>query len=225
MYSIVRVSLIGALALSSSGCGLSGIASRETNPVIEDYAGNPIANMFRANIISTFATTASRRMVIIRESKDTAGIKYISTCAEPSPDVGEAFASAIADGIKIAAQTQGVPLELSNQYARAVATQITPLVYRTQGLQLYRDAVHGLCIDKMNGWVKSTTDGVSLTDPNNYESQRKYFFDEAAKLIEKELPIMQATQAAFFANSKAGDAKVNIDDVTKILSAVKPPVK
>ena len=225
MYKIIRVSLIGALAASLSGCGLSGIASRETNPVIQDYAGNPIANVFRANIISTFATTASRRMVIIRENKDERGMKSISTCAEPSPDVGEAFASAIADGIKIAAQTQGVPIELSNQYARTVATQITPLVYRTQGLQLYRDAAHSLCIDKMNGWLKSATDGATLSNPDSYESQRKYYFDKAAALIEAELPVMQATQAAFFEHSKAGDAKVNIEDVTKILDAVKPSEK
>jgi len=225
MYNIIRACLIGTITTSLSGCGLSGIASRDTNPVIQDYAGNPIANMFRANIISTFATTASRRMVIIRENKDENGIKSISTCAEPSPDVGEAFASAIADGIKIAAQAEGVPVELSNQYARAVATQITPLVYRTQGLQLYRDAAHGLCIDKMNGWVKSAIDGVSLSDPNSYESQRKYFFDQAASLISQELPIMQATQAAFFANAKVGEAKVNIEDVTKILNAVKPQGK
>lgn len=222
MLKISHIYLIFSLSTLTSGCGLSGIAYRDTNPVIQDYAGNPIANMFRANIISTFATTASRRMVIIRENKDEHGIKSISTCSEPSPDVGEAFASAIADGIKIAAQTQGVPIELSNQYARAVATQITPLIYRTQGLQLYRDTAHGLCIDKMNGWVKSAIDGVPLTDPNSYESQRKYFFDEAAKLIKAELPTMQATQTAFFENSKAGDAKINIEDVTKILDAVKP---
>ena len=226
MQKIIRVSLIGIFTVLLNGCGLSGIASRETNPVIEDYAGNPIANMFRANIISTFATTASRRMVIIRETKDDHGIKHISTCAEPSPDVGEAFASAIADGIKIAAQIQGVPTELSNQYAKTVATQITPLVYRTQGLQLYRDAVHSLCIDKMNGWVKSATDNaVSSNGDNSYENQRKYFFDRAAALIEAELPVMKETQSAFFANSKAGEAKVNVDDVTKILNATKPTEK
>lgn len=227
MYKIIRVSLIVALAGSSSGCGLSWIASRETNPVIQDYAGNPIANMFRANIISTFATTASRRMVIIRENKDEQGVKSISTCAEPSPDVGEAFASAIADGIKIAAQTQGLPIELSNQYARTVATQITPLVYRTQGLQLYRDAIHGLCIDKMNEWVKSaaTDPGIRASDENSYEYQRKYYFDKAVTLITSELPVMQTTQAAFFEHSKAGEAKVDVGDVTKILDAVKPSEK
>ena len=73
----------------------------------------------------------------------------------------------------------------------------------------------------MNGWVKSS----ESNDIDSYESQRKYFFDRAATLIEKELPVMQASQAAFYTNSKAGDAKINIGDVTKILDAVKPSEK
>ncbi len=31
-------------------------------------------------------------------------------------------------------------------------TQITPLIYRTQSLQMYRDAIHSHCVDRMNGW-------------------------------------------------------------------------
>lgn len=224
MYYITRLCLVGVIVASLNGCGLSVLASRDTNPVIQDSAGNPVANMFRAHLISTFATTASRRIVIIRES-ETSGVKVISSCAEPSPDVGEAFASAIADGIKVAAQSQGVPVEVSNQYARTVATQITPLVYRTQGIQLYRDASYGLCIDRMNGWIKSATNASESIDQNSYESQRKYYFDRAASLIEQELPVMKASQEAFYANSKAGDAKVNVGDVTKILDAVKPSEK
>ncbi len=230
MYKIIRVILIVALAGSSGGCGLSGIASRETNPVIQDYAGGSlsIGGILTGNTVSTFATTASRRMVLVREFYDEKERGFVvATCAEPSPDVGEAFASAIADGIKIAAQTQGVPVELSNQYAKSVATQISPLVYRTQGLQLYRDAVHGLCIDKMNKWIKSeaTDPGIRASDENSYEYQRKYYFDKAVTLITSELPVMQTAQAAFFQHSKAGEAKVKIEDVTKILDAVKPSEK
>jgi hypothetical protein len=36
---------------------------------------------------------------------------------------------------------------------------------------------------------------------------------------------MQETQKAFFEHSKAGEAKVNVEDVTKILDAVKPTGK
>jgi len=226
MYKNIRLLVIVMIIGSSSGCGLSVIASRESNPVIQDYAGNPVANIFKSNIISTFATTASRRIVLVREYKDENGEKIVAICAEPSPDVGEAFSSAIADAIKVAAPIEGVPVEVSNQYAKAVATEITPLVYRTQGLQLYRDAIYSLCIDKINGWGGlATEDTVLPVTIENYESLRKYFFDQAITLIKEELPVMQATQAAFFEHSKAGEQKVNVEDVTKILNAVKPPEK
>jgi len=176
------------------------------------------------NAVNTFATTSSRRLVIVKSMNY--GNEVIS-CAEPSPDVGEAFASAIADAIKIAAQIEGVPIELSNQYAKTVATEITPLVYRTQGLQLYRDAIHNLCIDRMNGWVdEDRTNGnssASPTTPNSYESLRKYFFDESITLIKKELPIMKSSHEAFSERSKVGDAKVNIEDIIKVLKTMSPP--
>ncbi len=247
--SWITLTTITVCAIMLSGCGASLFSDRKDNPSIQDLAVTPHFWPWSKNGVNTFSTTASRRMVLVKLGDWG---DEVMTCAEPSPDVGEAFASAIADGIKIAAQTQGVPVELSNQYAKSVATQITPLVYRTQGLQLYRDAIHGLCVDKMNGWVASETDeiqfkkdgvpqfksdgspimikkipqltkdGALLADPSSYESQRKYFFDEAAKLISLEFPVMKATQAAFFEHSKAGEAKVNIDDATKLLNAVKP---
>ena len=108
--------------------------------------------------------------------------------------------SAIADGFKITANDphSGITPTLSNQYARAVATQIAPLLYRTQGLQVYRDGLHSLCIDKMNGWLgghdKETT----------YITEKRYLMDEAIKLIQAEFKIMETVQAALKQNAKAG---------------------
>jgi hypothetical protein len=230
MHKFIRFTLIILIACLTSGCGLSVISSRDSNPVIEDAVGNQLINLFKDSKISTFATTASRRLVLIREYEKSKGEKVIATCAEPSPDVGEAFASAVADAIKVAAPIKGVPVEVSNQYARTIATQISPLVYRTQDLQLYRDAIHSLCIDKMNGWVDSETDtevsinisNQKLTEkPTSYEDLRKYYFDEAAKLIEKEFPNMRTTQAAFFQHSKTGEAKASDRDIKEILEAIK----
>lgn len=206
-----------------SGCGTSAFTSRDTNPSIQDMTVAPHFWPWSPEALNTFATTSSRRLVLV---KSTDYGENVISCAEPSPDVGEAFASAIANAIKIAAQVEGVPVELSNQYARTVATEITPLVYRTQGLQLYRDAMHNLCIDRMNGWVAKGTKGNSsanLDNPNSYERLRKYFFDESLKLINEELPIMKSSHEAFTERSKVGKAKVNIEDPIKTLKATTPP--
>jgi hypothetical protein len=148
--NIIKLGLVTVSLLLMSGCGVTMMSHRDTNPVIRDYSGNWVRNLFGADMISTFSTTASRRVVLLLDEKDKMLI-----CSEPSPDIGEAFASAIADGIKASAKYKGVTADISNQYARAVSTQIAPLVYRTQGLQLYRDAMHGLCVDRLNGWVSN----------------------------------------------------------------------
>jgi hypothetical protein len=224
MNTIIRWSLAATIAATLSGCGIY----RESNPVIKDYVGNPITHWFKSDTLNTFATTASRRMVMIREYKIKDGNTKATatfTCAEPSPDVGEAFNSALADGIKIAVPVEGVSAEVSNQYARAVATQITPLLYRTQGLQLYRNAIYSLCIDKMNAALATTTvnnNARNAPSDSDYEAQRKYIFDQSVELIKQELPLMQENQKVFFQSIKAGDTKVSVDDAVKLLDAAKP---
>jgi hypothetical protein len=208
---ILKVALVIMCAASISGCGTSFLASRDTNPVIQDYATTNLTSFNRAVV---FATTASRRLAIVAEDKDALG--KVVTCAEPPPDVGEAFASAIAAGLQAAGSTTPATgtktsVDVAGQYGRSVATQIAPLIYRTQGLQLYRDSIYKLCIDRMNNWIKE----------DSYNSESKYRFDEAIKLIEKELPLMEKTANAFYENVKAGDAKVKVDDVVSILEAQK----
>lgn len=208
---ILKVALVIMCAASISGCGTSFLASRDTNPVIQDYATTNLTSFDRAVV---FATTASRRLAIVAEDKNALG--KVVTCAEPPPDVGEAFASAIAAGLQAAgsatpATGTKTSVDIAGQYGRSVATQIAPLIYRTQGLQLYRDSIYKLCIDRMNNWIKE----------DSYNSESKYRFDEAIKLIEKELPLMEKTANAFYENVKAGDAKVKVDDVVSILEAQK----
>lgn len=147
---LIPVILIAQSSLFS-GCGISYFASRDTNPAIQDVIIEPnIFSWLDSNSVNTFSSTASRRMII---TKIKNGDQFES-CAEPSPDEGETFVSAISDALKLAATDphSGINGSLSNDYARAVATQITPLVYRTQSLQLYRDAMHSHCIDHMNDW-------------------------------------------------------------------------
>lgn len=203
----LKFGLVIASAIFMSGCGISALAFRDTNPVIQDYA-TPAPLSFKRST-NVFATTASRRLAIVTE--DSKG--NLLTCAEPPPDVGEAFASAVAAGLQAAGtatHTSGekISAELATQYGRAVATQIAPLLYRTQGLQLYRDSMYKLCIDRMNGWIT----------PADYNSEKKEKFDEAMKLINAELPIMGKAVETFYTNVKAGEAKVNVDDIVKILA-------
>jgi hypothetical protein len=199
---------------------------RDTNPSIQDevyttgiwsrWFGNPRS-------VNTFATTASRRVVIVAENLHDHGDKRekqgdVITCSEPPPDVGETFASAVADGLKLAAQDpkSGITGELANQYARAVATQIAPLLYRTQGLQLYRDGLHNLCIDKMNKWLGNEDDNAS---PQNYMARKQALLDKAIDLIKFEIPLVQETQRAFYQNAKAGIGIAELQKIAEILKS------
>lgn len=203
--------LLISSAVSMIGCGVSYIASRDKNPVIQDYTSPAV---FSGSSVNVFATTASRRLAVFREVKDGEFL----TCAEPSPDVGEAFAEALAAGLKASAEVAPVSGgsgkgELASEFGRAVATQIAPLLYRTQGLQLYRDAIYKLCIDRMNGWFKDKED--------MYDKERIAKFNEAKELIKAELPLMEKIVGAFYANAKAGNAQVNVNDLIKALGEQK----
>lgn len=208
-----RACLVSVCITSITGCGVSAYTHRDTNPVVIDDTNN---NNFWGNTLdsvsfTTFSTTASRRMVVVLQDRNITQI-----CSEPSPDVGEAFASAVADAINVKAPIEAVPVELSNQYARAVSTQIASLIYRTQGLQLYRDAMHNLCVDKLNKWISIGGE----TNAGTYEALRKYYFDQSLELIKAELKSIKEVGTV-----KAGD-KPDVDKVVKsavdLLKAVKP---
>jgi hypothetical protein len=209
--NIYKFVLLITFFASMIGCGLPQIAYRSTNPVIQDIATPP---WFSGRSIDIIATTASRRLAILYQNQYS---KSFVTCAEPPPDVGEVFAEAITTGLKASAtvtpQAGGSGSgELAAQFGRAVATQIAPLLYRTQGLQLYRDATYKLCIDKMNGWIQSLEE---------YEYERRQKFELALELIKQELPVMEKMIEAFYSNVKAGNAQVNVNDNVKTLDAQK----
>lgn len=223
--------LISAFCITSiatlAGCGTTILSHRDTNPVIEDHA------KISSDKTNVFATTASRRLAFITMTKNSEGKGNQVICSEPPPDVGEAFASAIAAGLSGAVTAinetgQKVSGELAAQYGRAVATQIAPLLYRSQGLQLYRDAMYKLCIDKMNGWLPNKEGKIKVGDQEiEYKNVIEYYdlksmqiFDSVANLIDAEIKnVMKEATAAFYLNVKAGDAKVNVEDIVKILQA------
>lgn len=231
---IAWLGLLILLTASVQACGTSAWSKRDTNPSIQDqiYLSNWwVRNFGNPKSFSTFSTTASRRMVIVGENPHGKGDVF--ACSEPPPDVGEAFASAVSDGFKIAAQDpkSGITADFANQYARAAATQIAPLLYRTQGLQMYRDGLHSLCIDKMNRWLDgddqndadgkkdSHKDAAHKGDAHKeYLAQKRYLLDKALELIKLELPLMEKAQEIFYQNAKAGFA---IGDLQKIAELLK----
>jgi len=239
---LMQVSLLAAIAVSLHGCATNPIGGgdRDRNPTIQDtFTRVPF---FSVRTLNTFATTASRRVVIVSEdsvnptdeekkNNQEKGFFYrlsarffldednkrLFVCAEPPPDVGEAVASSVASGLKAAAKEpkSGITAELSDQYARTIATQIAPLLYRTQGVQFYRDGLHSLCIDRMNGWLGKDPE----TSAAAYQKLKDALRIEAAKLIRDELPVMKDVQMEFFKNVKAG---FKIEDVKSLADIVKP---
>ncbi len=200
-----------ACAALISGCGVSALTHRESNPVVKDDSISlGIIGKDYSKDFTTFSTTASRRIVVVMQNK-----KFTEICSEPPPDVGEAFAAAVADAINLKVPVEGVPLELSNQYARAVSTQIASLINRTQGLQLYRDSMHNLCIDRLNEWVNGTDKG-----PDSYNSLRKHYFDQSVALIRDELPYIKKIDDVKFGENPEIDKVVQ--STVDILKAVKP---
>jgi hypothetical protein len=82
-------------------------------------------------------------------------------------------------------------------------------------VQLYRDSIYKLCIDRMNGWITE----------KEYDAEKKDKYILAIDLIKAELPVMGKTVETFFTNVKAGESKINIDDIVKLLEAQKEEAK
>jgi len=156
----VLVCAIAAGALT--GCANRYFADRSTNPVIEDYInhGDDGAGL------GVMSTTASRRNVYIQLMPNGVIGKI---CAEPPPDVGEAFAKSFAASVETG--------EIKGGLASSAATSIAPLLHRSQGLQLYRDSVSHLCFMYMNGVIKEA----------EFFTEEKEARKQAAKLIELEI--------------------------------------
>lgn len=200
-----------ACAALISGCGFSALTHRDSNPVVKDdsISLGVIGDKYRDDF-TTFSTTASRRMVVVLQNKQETKI-----CSEPSPDVGEAFATAVANAIDLKAPVEGVPLEFSNQYARSVMTQIASLLKRSQGIQLYRDAMHSLCVDRLNKWTNGPEVG-----PDSYNALRRHYFDQSVALIRDELPYLNELEKVDAGGSL--DLGKAIKPTVDILNAVKP---
>jgi len=183
-------------------------SERASNPVIHNRAGwNPFGDS-----TDLYSTKAGHRIFFIQQQK-RGGEEIAFTCAEPSPDAAEAVATAMSDAFifRIQNPNKSIDIETQNQYTHSLNTQLAPLVNRTQGLQLYRNAVSDLCIDYMNGLYAdpNTTyfeydekgKAIQISYVNKYLNEKRHRFDEAVKLIKDEISYMQKTASPTPINS------------------------
>jgi hypothetical protein len=130
------------------GCGVSPVASRLSNPVIEDRVG-----LFDNGPVGIIATTADRRSIMFRdvEPEDRArkGVA-VEVCAEPPPDVAANIASELSG--ELAGSINDIDItKLTASQRVALVSQL--LFARSQGIQMYRDGMYNLCIASLNKYV------------------------------------------------------------------------
>ena len=140
------VGFIGLLVISAtslSGCGVRYFSDRTTDPVIEDYIRPSMSDREEFGVLSITSTKRNAYVKLLKNGE--VGV----VCAEPPPDVGEAFAKTWA--ANLSGEANGAKGTAALNFS--AATAIAPLLYRSQGLQLYRDAVSHLCFEYMNGMI------------------------------------------------------------------------
>lgn len=200
-YPLVSVAVIALLA------GCSTLTSPKEQPVIEDKIGENFG---------TLAVTAERRIIIFgRDKSDKDNIKKI--CAEPSPDVAESLVSSLKAIAEATAKNAdiGVNLEIS----KTLATAISMVFTRSQGIQFFRDNMYALCQANLNGSI----------DPSLFATEFKRISELSAELIKQEIPSVdtkraeaaaaRAEQSRDAANQSAMAAKTSQTEANKSADA------
>lgn len=194
---LITVSLSG---LAASGCAL--LSEPKTVPITQDYVGWWLGSRQRTAV---FSTTAERRTVIVHARPGDGTFKV---CAEPAADVAESVAKTLAAAIEAKVQERAAPASVEGQASLhySFATAIVPLLYRSQGVQFFRDGLYNLCQAHLNGLVKTEED---------FKALYSKLMELSSQLIAAEVPsVKQArdqmtlteTQAAATAARSAAEA-------------------
>ena len=164
------------LALLLPGCGWDLIADRASNPLLEVNIGG---SWFTPRHYVQTVTDAGRRIVIVRLARTLASGERISehVCAEPSPDVMQAYANVVSASAKPGASANAANLE----FARAFTTAAAPLLYRSQGLQYFRDSMFNLCI----------MHGNNVLDDQTYRDLLMKTLDNTATMVTAEMKAVE----------------------------------
>ncbi len=183
---IVKLVTLIAISVLITGCGDSYFSTRQTNPLLTDYQG--ILSPWTQSI-STLSPDASRRITIMRLSnadEDYTDRRWRAGeyCAEPPPDAmvntASQFAQALAAKIKIPdPKTAGTAAEGSGQeqFMQQIASVMSPLLRRSQGLQWARDNLSFVCNAHLNRAITR----------DEYLKKVTYIMEESKGLIEKEM--------------------------------------
>lgn len=160
-----------------------------TPPLERPVSQNQLMN------VGTLSTMASRRVVVVvtKEAKMSSNGKVELTsqyCAEPSPDVTENVISSLSAKLEgslnaeLKAQIAPIEAQAKADIAKALTTQGSALLKRTQGAQFWRDGLYSLCQAHVNDAIKN----------DQYDMQLKTLMQETAKLIAMEILLMYAKQ-------------------------------
>ncbi|MGZ5006861.1 MAG: hypothetical protein ACXWE9_03740 [Methylobacter sp.] len=161
----IKITAFFLTSILISGCGFSSLSTRQTNPLLTDFQG--ILSPWTQSI-STLSPDASRRITIMRLSDsdhDYSDTKWRAGefCAEPPPDAmvntASQFAQALAAKIKVPdPSTAGAAAEGSGQeqFMQQIASVMTPLFRRSQGLQWNRDNLSFICNAHLNRTITRT---------------------------------------------------------------------
>jgi hypothetical protein len=195
--------LLLILSTILSSCGWRYLTPRAENPVTEDYLGGILTTGY--SDYGVLSTTASRRLIMAPMSGPHVG-KF---CAEPPPDVGEAFASSFSAAGSGSGTTPGsagtAEIKAQAEFHRAIATAIAALLRRSQGLQWARDQRTALCVDYLNGALSATQyeEAIKRVERMSFDLIR----EEIPRLADVKLPEIVAPPVVIAPTKKDTDSK------------------
>jgi len=167
----IRIGVITSL-LMLSGCGLNMFAGSKSPMVIDSVD----------NRVGTLSVTADRRVVLVRLQENSASAAG-RFCAEPPLDADQSVTNALAAMRELS--TDKIEASVKVELARSFAQIFPAFVRRTQGLQLYREAMYNLCQNYLNHAINDDT----------LQTQSMKYFDVSVKLIEQELTLTHGTMS------------------------------
>ncbi|MFL6235994.1 MAG: hypothetical protein ACJ76N_22880 [Thermoanaerobaculia bacterium] len=188
-----RAPYVFAFGILLSGC-------RTFTPPIEW----PVFEQHAQGRVNAFSVIPSRRMVIVKSGELKNGAPVL-ICAEASADVADNLTSTLAASLAAAGPSTGQDKAASASAAvsKALETSAQFLFKRTQGVQLYRDAMYHLCQARMNGFITDT----------EYKERATALIAEVVPLIKMELPLLQQAQSV---NSPKADEKPKVEGKEKL---------
>jgi hypothetical protein len=163
---------LGAALLLLAGC--STFTSPKEQPVIEDKIGENFG---------TLAVTAERRIIIFGRDKSKNGEKLV--CAEPSPDVAESLVSSLKAVAQASVNKGDAEAKAGLEISKSLATAISSVFSRSQGVQFFRDNMYALCQAHLNGVITA----------DQFNAKHEKITEYSFKLIEKELPSADTKRA------------------------------